>query len=196
MDSTIPTVGKGKIKGGVIVIVVVLLLALWLGTTYNSLVSLNENINNNWAQIDTQLTRRYELIPNLLGTLKGFSKQEQVVFGDLADARSRYAGAVTPQAKAEAANQVEGALARLMVIVENYPTLQSSQAYRDLMTSLEGTENRIAVARKDYNDAVTALNTKLVRFPGGLVGSLFGVEKRVYFEKAENADSVPTVNFE
>lgn len=196
MDQTTnTTIAPRKPKTGLIILGVVILLAVWLGASYNSLVSVREGVNNKWAQIDTQLERRYDLIPNLVSTVKGITKQEQAVFGEIAEARTRYSGATTPEARTEAANQVETTLGRLLVITENYPTLQSTSAFRDLMTSLEGTENRIAVARKDYNDSVTTLNTKITRFPGNLVASLFGIEKRTYFGKTEGAETVPTVDF-
>lgn len=197
MDQTTnTTIAPHKSRVGLIILGIVVLLALWLGTSYNSLVTVREGVNNKWAQIDTQLQRRYDLIPNLVNSVKGVTKQEQAIFGELADARTRYSGATTPEARTEAANQVESGLGRLMVIVENYPVLQSSQSFRDLMTELEGTENRIAVARKDYNDAVTTLNAKITRFPGNLVASLFSIEKRAYFGKTDAAATVPTVDFE
>ena len=195
MDQTTMTPMRPKIKGWVIGIVIILVLALWIGGAYNSLVTIRENVDNKWAQIDTQLERRYDLIPNLVASVKGVTAQEKAIFGQLAEARTHYAGATTPESRAEAANQVESSLGRILVIMENYPTLQSSQAFRDLMTELEGSENRIAVARKDYNDAVTTLNAKTTRFPGNVVASLFGIEKRAYFAKTDAAGTVPTVDF-
>jgi LemA protein len=187
---------KGKIGTKGLIIGVLIILAIWVFSSYNGIVTKNEAVNNTWAQIDTQLARRYDLIPNLVSTVKGVTKQEQTVFGELATARTQYTGAQTPAARTEAANQVEGALGRLLVIVENYPNLQSSAAFRDLMTQLEGSENRIAVARKDYNDAVTSLNTTIKRFPGNLVAGIFGFDARAYFVAPEAAQTVPTVDFQ
>lgn len=178
-----------------VVIGVVVLIGLYAVTSYNSFVAQNEKVNNTWAQIDTQLERRYDLIPNLISSVKGLTAQEQKVFGDIADARTRYAGASTPEDKAQAANQVESALGRLLVITENYPVLRSSEAFISLMVQLEGTENRIAVARKDYNDSVTTLNTALKRFPGSAIGKLFGFQSRTYFEITNDARQTPKVEF-
>ncbi len=178
-----------------VIAVLILIIGVWVAESYNTLVKQDEQVNNKWAQVDTQLERRYDLIPNLVSTVKGIAKQEQEVFGKLADARMRYAGATTPEARAQAANETESALGRLLVIVENYPNLQSSQAFRDLMVSLEGSENRIAVARKDYNDAVTAFNTKVKTFPASTVASMFNFDARTYFEVREEAKQVPVVNF-
>ncbi len=183
---------KKSTKIWLIILVVVL---GWLGLSYNSLVTGREGVDNKWAQIDTQLQRRYDLIPNLVSTVKGVTAQEQTVFGQLAEARTQYAGATNPEARASAANGVESSLGRILVIMENYPELRSSEAFRDLMTALEGSENRVGVARKDYNDAVTSLNARIARFPSNLVAGIFGVSKRSYFGKAEGAGEVPVVKF-
>ncbi|HHH14119.1 MAG TPA: LemA family protein, partial [candidate division WWE3 bacterium] len=127
---------------------------LYLANFYNSLVRLQEEVNNQWAQVETQYQRRYDLIPNLVETVKGVAGQEQKVFGDIAEARTRYAGAQNPQERVDAANQLETALGRLLVIVENYPQLKSSESFNTLMAQLEGTENRISVERKRYNEKV------------------------------------------
>ena len=174
---------------------IVLLFVIWAVGAYNSFVSGNQSVNNAWAQIDTQLQRRFDLVPNLVETVKGVSKQEQEVFGKIAEARSRYAGATTQNEKVAAAGQYESALSRLLVITENYPQLQSSQAYRDLMTQLEGTENRIAVARKDYNDAVAPWNAKVARFPGVIIAKIFGFDSKEYFKVEEGAQKNPQVKF-
>ncbi len=152
-------------------------------------------VNNAWAQIDTQLQRRFDLVPNLVETVKGVAKQEQTVFSNIADARSRYAGATTQDDKVAAANQYESALSRLLVITENYPQLQSSQAFRDLMTQLEGTENRIAISRKDYNDVVASWNARVARFPGVIVAKIFGFDAKEYFAAPETAKQNPEVKF-
>lgn len=181
--------------GWILVIAVVLLCVNWVWGQYNRLVVSNEKIDSQWAQIDNQLQRRFDLIPNVVNTVKGVSKQEQDVFGAIAEARTRYSGAVTSNEKAQAANQVESALGRLLVIAENYPQLQSSQAYRDLMVTLEGTENRLSVERKNYNDMVKEYNVEVKRFPASLIARLFGFEDRSYFEVQDSAKVNPTVDF-
>ena len=181
--------------GWILVIAVVLLCVNWVWGQYNRLVVSNEKIDSQWAQIDNQLQRRFDLIPNVVNTVKGVSKQEQDVFGAIAEARTRYSGAVTSNEKAQAANQVESALGRLLVIAENYPQLQSSQAYRDLMVTLEGTENRLSVERKNYNDMVKEYNVEVKRFPASLIARLFGFEDRSYFEVHDSAKVNPTVDF-
>lgn len=135
------------------------------------------------------------MIPNVVETVKGVAKQEQDVFGAIAEARTRYSGALTPDEKAKAATQVEGALGRLLVIAENYPVLQSSGAYRDLIVSLEGTENRLAVERMKYNDLVRVFDTNVKTFPTSLVAKIFGVEAREYFNVPETAKATPKVDF-
>src|SRR3989344_4486503 len=131
----------------IIVVGVIVLLALWFVSKYNSFVRGGEQITAQWAQVENQYQRRFDLIPNIVSTVKGVAKQEQEVFGAIAEARTRYSGATTANAKAQAATQLEAGLGRLLVIAEQYPALQSSGAYRDLIVSLEGTENRISVER-------------------------------------------------
>lgn len=181
--------------GWVITIVIVLLVVFWGVSKYNSFVRQNEQITAQWSQVENQYQRRFDLIPNIVNTVKGVAKQEQTVFGEIAEARTRYSGATTPDEKAQAATQVEGALGRLLVIAENYPVLQSSQAYRDLMTTLEGTENRISVERMKYNEEVKALNAGVKVFPSSLVASIFGVKERAYFDVPEVNQQVPKVDF-
>lgn len=191
MEQTFFQKNKGLlIIGGIVVVIV-----LWAVSSYNGLVSGNQTVTSAWAQVDTQLQRRFDLVPNLVETVKGNAKQEQEVFGKLADARSRYAGATTQNEKVAAAGEYESAISRLLVITENYPQLQSSAAYRDLMTQLEGTENRIAVARKDYNDSVAVWNGRVARFPGVIVAKIFGFDAKEYFKVAEGAEQNPQVKF-
>lgn len=174
-------------------VVVVVLLYGW--SAYNGFVSKNEAVDNQWAQVETQYQRRFDLIPNLVESVKGIMAQERTVFDALAEARTRYAGAGTVDEKAAAATQVEGALARLLVVVENYPQLRSSEAVTNLMTQLEGTENRVSVERKRFNDAVQVLNVSVKRFPGNLVAGIFGFGERTYFEAAAGAENAPQVEF-
>lgn len=179
----------------VIVLAVVVLVVFWGVGRYNSFVTQNEQITAQWSQVENQYQRRFDLIPNIMATVKGVAGQEQKVFGDIAEARTRYSGARTANERAGAATQVESALGRLLVIAENYPVLQSSQAYRDLIVSLEGTENRITVERMKYNDLVRGLNTSVKRFPTSILASIFGVNERAYFEVSEEAKTVPKVDF-
>lgn len=182
-------------KTWIIILAVIVLLGFWWMGAYNKFVTQNEQINGQWAQVENQYQRRFDLIPNIVETVKGVAQQEQEVFGAIADARTRYAGATTPDQKAAAATQVESALGRLLVIAENYPVLQSSQAYRDLITTLEGTENRISVERMKYNDTVRAFNTNVKRFPTSLIASISGFSEHAYFEIGEGVDKVPNVQF-
>jgi LemA protein len=182
-------------KGWIIALGIVVLVGFWWMGSYNSFVTQNEQITGQWAQVENQYQRRFDLIPNIVETVKGVAKQEQEVFGAIADARTRYAGAASADEKAAAASQVESALGRLLVIAENYPVLQSSQAYRDLITTLEGTENRISVERMKYNDIVRSYNTNVKRFPTSLIARLSGFGEHAYFDIAEGVDQVPKVNF-
>lgn len=184
-----------KNKTLVIVVVVVLVLAFWVVGKYNFFVRQNEAITGQWAQVENQLQRRFNLIPNVINTVKGITRQEKEVFSQLADARARYAGSITVDQKAAAAGQVESSLGRLLVVVENYPELKSSQSFRDLTVELEGTENRIAVERMKYNDLVKSLNANVKTFPNSILASIFGVAERSYFEITEGADVVPKVDF-
>ncbi len=182
-------------KTWIIVLVIVVLVLLWGVSKYNFFVRQGEQVTAQWAQVENQYQRRFDLIPNIVETVKGVAKQEQTVFGDIAEARTRYSGALTADEKAKAATQVESALGRLLVIAENYPVLQSSQAYRDLIVSLEGTENRISVERMKYNDLVRVFDTNVKTFPTSILAKIFGVEERAYFEVAEVAKTVPKVSF-
>ncbi len=188
-------VSVGKSKTWIIILVVVVLLALWAVTGYNRFVRVGEQVTAQWAQVENQYQRRFDLIPNLVETVKGVAKQETAVFTAIAEARTKYSGALTADEKAKAASQVESALGRLLAIAENYPNLQSSQSYRDLMTSLEGTENRISVERMKYNDLVRVFDTAVKTFPSSLLAKVFGVAERAYFEVPEENQVNPKVNF-
>jgi LemA protein len=178
-----------------VVVAIVVVVALWGFSGYNSLVTLNENIDAQWAKVETQYQRRFDLIPNLVNSVKAVLTQEQTVFSDLAEARANYAGAATPDAKAAAASQVETSLGRLIAVVEAYPTLASSGNVRDLMTQLEGTENRVSVERTRFNDEVRAYNTAVKRFPRNVLAALTGFGTRAYFEAAPGTENAPQVNF-
>lgn len=178
-----------------IIVGLALLAVLFVGGKYNSLVTMNEGVTGQWAQVETQYQRRFDLIPNLVSSVQGAMKQEQAVFGQLAEARSKYAGAATPDQKAEAAGQVESAFARLLVVMENYPQLKSIETVQGLMAELAGTENRVAVERGRYNEAVRDYNVAVKTFPGSLISSLFGFAPRTMFEAAQGAENAPKVQF-
>ena len=179
-----------------IILGIVAVLGLWLWSGYNGLITGRESVTASWAQVETQYQRRVDLIPNLVSTVKGASAFEQNTFTAITEARSRWQTAPTRSDRIAAAGEMEGALARLMVSVENYPQLQATQSYRDLMTQLEGTENRIGVARKDFNDTVRAYNLRVKRFPGNLLAGIFGFDEEQFFEAQAGSDVAPKVDFE
>ena len=162
---------------------------------YNGLQAKTQAINTQWAQVETQYQRRFDLIPNLVNSVKGLMTQEQKVFGDIAQARTQYSGAKSVDEKVSAANNLDGAISRLLVIVENYPDLKSDKAVTSLMDELAGTENRIAVERKRFNDVVQDYNTTIKMVPGSLFASLFGFKERPYFEAQAGAQTAPQVQF-
>jgi LemA protein len=178
---------------------VLLLLFLIIGgsacATYNSLQYKREKVRQQWSNVDIQLQRRADLIPNLVETVKGYARHEEKVFDDIAQARSRLLNAQTPQEKAAANDQLSSALGRLLVIAENYPSLQASEQFKNLQYELAGTENRIAVARRDYNDAVVDYNTSLQRFPTILMARLLGFERAEEFKAEPASREVPKVSF-
>jgi LemA protein len=187
-------------QGLIIVLVIVVIAVLWFGTTYvghrNEMVRLKETVNAAWSQVDVVLQRRADLIPNLVETVKGYAAQEQKVFGDIAAARAALLGAQTPQQKISANGQLDGALGRLLAIVENYPQLRSNENFLRLQDELAGTENRIAVERRRYNEAVQAYNTYIGLFPNNIVASIAGFTRDdAYFKTEEGARQVPKVNF-
>lgn len=176
------------------IIAVVVLFVLYGFTTYNSLVTLNVSADAQWKQVEVNYQRRYDLIPNLVESVKGIMKQEQSIFIAIADARSHYAGATTPSDKAKAAGEVESALGRLLVITENYPQLKSSENVQDLMAELAGTENRISQQRIRYNEDVKAYNLKVMTIPSSLIAHLTGFEVREYFNSVKEAATAPKVS--
>lgn len=170
-----------------------MVLGLYGVTTYNSFISMGQGIDGQWAQVETQYQRRFDLIPNLVASVQGAMKQEQKVFGDLAEARTRYAGASSVNDKAAAATGVESALSRLLVVMENYPQLKSVETVQTLMSQLEGSENRVAVERQRFNDSVRVYNTKVKTVPSSLIASMFNFTARDYFEAAAGAENAPKV---
>ncbi|TSC59855.1 MAG: LemA protein [Parcubacteria group bacterium LiPW_15] len=178
-----------------IVLALIVVVGGYAWMSYNSFVSLNTAVDVQWAQVESQFQRRFDLIPNLVASVQGIMKQEKDVFGAISEARTRYAGAQSVNEKAAAASQVESALGRLLVVMENYPQLTSGATVRDLMTQLEGTENRISVERQRYNDAVGVLNVKVQRFPSNIAASIFGFDARELFKAAAGAETAPKVAF-
>lgn len=176
-------------------IVLLLVIGSMLIGPYNKLVDLDTEVEKSQAKIDTQLQRRLDLIPNLVETVKGYAKHEEKVFKDVSDARAKLAGANTMEEKAEANEQVSSALSRLIAIQENYPELKADTQFTGLRDELAGTENRIAVARNDYNDVVTEYNKVVKRFPGSIVAGLFGFEKKEFFKANSAAKDAPNVDF-
>ena len=181
-------------KAGAAALVALLAVGL-AGCSYNRFVSQEEAIKTQWAQVENQLQRRNDLIPNLVETVKGIAQQEKDVFGQIADSRAKLAGAQTPEQTIEAANQQSAALARLLVVVENYPQLRSNEQFARLMDELSGTENRIAVERMRYNERVQAYNTSRRQFPSNVTAGIFGFKEYPVFNAPPEAEKVPRVNF-
>jgi LemA protein len=186
-------------KGLIVVIVVVLIALLAFGQyvgVRNTLVTKNEGVKASWSQVDIVLQRRADLIPNLVETVRGYAQQEQTVFGDIAKARSALLSAGTPQDKIAANQQLDGALGRLLLIVENYPQLKSNENFLRLQDELAGTENRIAVERKGYNDTLQDYDTYIQKFPNNIYAGWAGFKpNEAYFAATEQSRQVPKVNF-
>ena len=188
---------------GVIIILVVLGFVSWGTRTYNQMVTLQEAVTSQWGNVETQYQRRIDLVGNLVNTVKGSSDFEKSTLTEITEARAK-AGSVKVDASSsqaqvqqyvEAQNQMNSALSRLLVTVEAYPNIKSTDAYRDLMSQLEGTENRIQVARSDFNNTARPYNTRIQTFPTNVIANLFGFSQRAYFESQEGADKAPTVDF-
>ncbi|MBU1167270.1 LemA family protein [Patescibacteria group bacterium] len=192
---------KGLIACGVIAAVLIVLvaaIAIYLIGTYNSLVKASENVDNKWAQVENQYQRRADLIPNLVETVKGITKQEQEVFIEVTKLRSQWGEAKASgdrNAEIDAANGMDGAISRLLLVAENYPELKSNENFLQLQAQLEGTENRVAVERKRYNDEVTIYNKKIKVFPTKFIADMFGFDASEYFEAEAGAENAPDVKF-
>ncbi|MFA6523351.1 MAG: LemA family protein [Candidatus Peribacteraceae bacterium] len=184
-----------KIRPLYIVIAVVVLLGAWMMTGYNGFISSQQSVKTAWAQVETTYQRRFDLIPNVVSTVQGSADFEQGTLTAVTQARTQWQQAGSVSGKVAAAEQFDSALSRLLVTVEAYPTLQSTQAFRDLITELEGTENRIAVARRDYNTAVQEYNVRVMRFPARILAGLFGFSAETMFEATPGAEVAPKVNF-
>ena len=185
---------KGWIVIGALVLAVLIVGGSYVGT-YNRLVGLDQQAESSWAQVDTVLQRRYDLIPNLVNTVQGFADQEQEVYTEVTRLRSQWGEAGTPGQRQAAAGQLEGALGRLMVVMESYPELRSNQNFLALQDELAGTENRIAVERRRYNESIQSYNTAVRQFPASVIANMTGFDQREFFNAAEGAETAPVVNF-
>ncbi|MDN5331210.1 MAG: LemA protein [Tepidanaerobacteraceae bacterium] len=177
------------------IVVVVAFLLVFAFSSYNGLVAAEENVNSKWSQVENQLQRRADLIPNLVETVKGYAAHEQEIFTEVTRAREKLISAGSVAEKAQADAELTSALSRLLAIVENYPTLKADANFRQLADELAGTENRIAVARMDYNNAVQRYNSKIRSFPTVIIARIMGFEKKEYFKAEEGAYEVPKVDF-
>lgn len=193
-----------KHLGWIIAGVVVVILLLWCVTGYNGLVSMDEQVAGKWANVETQYQRRADLIPNLVNTVKGYATHEQETLEGVIEARSKAtqikvdASELTPERLAQfqrAQGELTAALGKLLAIREQYPDLKANQNFLELQSQLEGTENRITVARKDFNDAAKAYNVAIRRFPKNILAGLFGFDKKSYFEAESGAEKAPEVKF-
>ena len=182
-------IGLGVIFG------LIILIALWYVATYNSLIRSNEEVNNKWAQVETQYQRRVDLIPNLVSTVKGAANFEQKTLEDITKLRSQWQTASTVNDRVETANQIESVLSKLLVIAENYPQLTATKNFQALQDELANTENKVAVERGRYNDAVRNFNAKIKTFPTRIVARNLGYADRAYFNAKPGAENAPNVNF-
>ena len=182
-------------KKSLVIIGIIVLIVIIFGSTYNKLNVLDENVDSSWAQVETLLKRRADLIPNLVNVVKGYADHESEVLLGITEARSKFDSASTPKQYAEADTELSSALTKFYAVVENYPELKANQNFIALQDELAGTENRIAIGRKRYNDSVKEYNTTIRRFPTNIMAKLFGFEKREYFEISPEDANVPDVQF-
>jgi LemA protein len=190
----------GKSQKTILIVVALLVLLIiipysYLKGTYNSLVTMDENVKGAWAQVENQLQRRYDLIPNYVETVKGYAAHEKEVFVKVTEARSKVAGAANISEKMQANNQLSSALSRLMVVVERYPELKANTNFIRLQDELAGTENRIAVERRRFNETVKVYNIKIRSFPTNIIAGMFGFEKATFFEVPKERQEAPKVKF-
>ena len=193
-----------KQLGWIIPVALLVVIILWAISGYNGMVSMDESVQGKWADVETQYQRRADLIPNLVSTVKGYAAHESETLENVVKARSEASSVkvdpenITPEKLAEyqkAQSGVSSALGRLMVIVEKYPDLKANQNFLELQSQLEGTENRINVARRDFNEAAKQYNTSIRRFPKNIIAGMFGFEKKAYFEAEKGAEQAPKVEF-
>ncbi len=182
--------------GLIVIIAIIAIIAIMLISGYNGLVGKKETVESSLSNLDVMLQRRADLIPNLVNTVKGYTSHENEVIDKITEARTKLVNASSVEEKSSANDELTNSLNALMVVVENYPDLKSSQNYIQLSDELAGTENRIAVSRKDYNDAVKNFNTSIKRFPNNILAGMFGFEQETYFEASESSKEVPSVSFE
>jgi len=180
----------------VAIIAVVVVLAGFIIGGYNNMVRASESVDNKWSQVETDLQRRADLIPNLVNTVRGYASHESAVFQQVSDARARLAGAQNPEEAIAANDALTAGLGRLLAIAEAYPDLKANTNFIQLQDELAGTENRIAVSRKDYNDEVKTYNQMIKVFPTNILAGIFNFGEKPYFEAAEGSDVAPTVNFD
>lgn len=187
---------KGLLITLIVIVAIIAIGGITIASTYNGMLTKSEGVDGKFANIDNELQRRANLVPNLVNTVKGYAKQEQEIFNSVTDARSKLAGAKTIEDKSNANTELTNALNRLLVVVENYPDLKSSQNYIQLMDELAGTENRISQARRQYNEAVKEYNLSIRKFPANIIAGMFNFDKKPYFEAEEGSNKVPEVNFD
>jgi LemA protein len=178
-----------------VIFVIIVIPLLYLRSTYNGLVTMDETVKASWAQVENQLQRRYDLIPNLVETVKGYAAHEEGVFVKVTEARSKVAGASTVDNKIAANNELSSALSRLLVVVEQYPELKANENFIRLQDELAGTENRISVERRRYNETVKEFNIRIRRFPTNLIAGMFNFEKAAFFDVPEEKQEAPRVDF-
>jgi|TARA_Y100000310_G_scaffold344346_2_gene456632 LemA protein len=178
-----------------IIVGILVILVLWTVGTYNSLIGLDNGVEEKWAQVENQYQRRADLIPNLINTVKGFAAQEKDIFLEVTKLRSQWAGASSRNEKLAAAKGLDSGISKLLLVAENYPQLKSNENFLALQSQLEGTENRVATERKRYNEIVRKFNVKIKRFPSNIIAGMMGYEKKDYFESDEGSETVPKVEF-
>lgn len=187
---------KKSNMGLILVVAIIVIIGIMMIGGYNGMISKQEKVESALSNLDVMLQRRADLIPNLVNTVKGYTDHENEIIDKITDARTKLVNASSVEEKTTANDELTSSLNALMVVVENYPDLKSSQNFIQLSDELAGTENRISVARKDYNDAVNTFNTTIKKFPNNIVAGIFGFEKATYFKADEKSQEVPSVNFE
>lgn len=186
---------KKNSRTTIIIISIIIVLILWGISSYNKMVSMKIEVERNWAQVENQLQRRYDLIPNIVETVKGYANFEKDTLIAVTKARASVGSAKTVDEKIKANQQLDSAISRLLVVVEKYPDLKANENFKALIVELEGTENRIAVERKRYNDAVASFNTYIQKFPNNIFAGIFGFKQKEYYEISEEAKKAPKVKF-